>query len=192
MTAMRHAGRLLTIAEYAALPEGERRRWELLEGHLVMTPSPLPRHDRAVRRLSEQLPRAIPRGYVCLLDTEVDLQLAPPLAPGTARRPDLVVAARSEVDGVDGRTRVTRAEAVLLVVEVVSPGTRSTDVHAKRAEYADAGIPHYWIVDIVPPTSVIACHVTPDFGYQDGGAATRRFTTKAPFSFSIDLDDLAT
>lgn len=190
MTALPHPGRLLTIAEYAALPEDEHNRWELLEGQLVMTPSPLPRHNRAKLRLCAQLFHALPPGYECLDDVDIDLQQAIPSAPGTARRPDIVVAERREFDRVDDGGGVTRAEAVLLVVEVVSPGTRSTDMYAKRADYADAGIPHYWIVDLDPPTSLIACHLTPDLGYQDAGTVTGRLETNEPFPVSIDLDAL--
>jgi len=36
-------GRLLTIADYAGLPEDDRYRWELQEGNLIMSPSPTPR-----------------------------------------------------------------------------------------------------------------------------------------------------
>ncbi|MGH3611494.1 MAG: Uma2 family endonuclease [Pseudonocardia sp.] len=35
-------------------------------------------------------------------------------------------------------------------MEVLSPGSHRTDHVAKRADYADAGIPHYWIVDLDP------------------------------------------
>jgi Uma2 family endonuclease len=37
---------------------------------------------------------------------------------------------------------------VLLVVEVVLPGSRTNDRVTKRATYAEAGIPHYWLVDL--------------------------------------------
>jgi hypothetical protein len=37
-------GRLLSIADYAALGEDDRNRWELQEGNLVMSPSSTPRH----------------------------------------------------------------------------------------------------------------------------------------------------
>ncbi len=36
---------------------------------------------------------------------------------------------------------------VLLVVEIVSPGSVATDIVTKRNEYAVAGIPQYWVVD---------------------------------------------
>jgi Uma2 family endonuclease len=40
-----------------------------------------------------------------------------------------------------------RAADVLLVIEIVSPGSRRTDHVTKLREYAKAGIPTYWIVD---------------------------------------------
>jgi Uma2 family endonuclease len=36
---------------------------------------------------------------------------------------------------------------VLLVVEIISPGSEALDVSTKRREYASAGIPQYWTVD---------------------------------------------
>jgi len=43
-------------------------------------------------------------------------------------------------------TRVAAAD-VVLVVEIVSPGSRGTDHVMKPHEYAKAGIANYWIVD---------------------------------------------
>jgi Uma2 family endonuclease len=85
---------------------------------------------------------------------------------------------------------VLRASEVLLVVEVVSPGSVRTDHVLKRSEYADAGIPHYWIVDITERVSLLACRLAGEFGYADGGAVTGRYTTSAPFPVEIDLDAL--
>jgi Uma2 family endonuclease len=39
--------------------------------------------------------------------------------------------------------------APLLVIEVVSPSTKSIDYRAKRTEYAARDIPEYWIVDLL-------------------------------------------
>jgi hypothetical protein len=85
---------------------------------------------------------------------------------------------------------VLRASEVFLVVEVVSPGSTRTDHLHKRGEYADAGIPHYWIVDVMAPVSLLACHLAGEFGYADGGAATGTFTAAEPFPVEIDLDGL--
>ncbi len=37
---------------------------------------------------------------------------------------------------------------MLVVVEIVAPESRRTDNVIKRAEYADAGVPHYWTIDL--------------------------------------------
>ena len=79
---------------------------------------------------------------------------------------------------------------MLLVVEVVSPGSTRTDHVLKRSEYADAGIPHYWIVDPSEPVSLLACHQAGEFGYVDGGAVTGTFAASEPFPVEIDLDSL--
>jgi hypothetical protein len=61
---------------------------------------------------------------------------------------------------------------------------------AKRSEYADAGIGHYWIIDIEAPVSLLACHLAGAFGYADGGPVTGRFSTRTPLPLEINLDEL--
>jgi Uma2 family endonuclease len=82
---------------------------------------------------------------------------------------------------------IIRAAEVVVAAEFVSPGSRRTDHVAKRADYADAGIPHYWIVDLDDPVSLIACHLAGELGYIDGGAVTGVFTTTEPLPVRLDL-----
>jgi Uma2 family endonuclease len=49
-----------------------------------------------------------------------------------------------------------RAADARLVVEVMSPGTRRIDRVLKASEYADAGVPQYWIVDLESPITLTA------------------------------------
>ena len=191
MTALPHPRRLLTVADYAALPEDDQYRWELLEGNLIMSPSPTPRHNYASGRLLLALEPQVPANLVLIQDVDLDLQLAPPGQPGSVRRPDLVVVGRSALDRVDREGGLLRANDAVLIVELVSPGSRRTDIVIKRGEYADAGIPHYWIVDLDPPVSLTACHVAPGFGYQDPGAISAEYTAIEPFPARINLDALA-
>jgi Putative restriction endonuclease len=72
---------------------------------------------------------------------------------------------------------------VVVVAEFVSPGSRRTDHVAKRADYADAGIPHYRIFDLDEPLSLIACHLAGELGYVDGGSVTGVFATSEPSLF---------
>jgi Uma2 family endonuclease len=188
MTAMTHPpGRLLTVADFAALSEDDRNRWELQEGNLVMSPSPTPRHMVAAAELYAQLRNQLPDDLRAVPDVDLDIQLAPDGQPGTARRPDLVVVRRSEFERVDRYGGLLRADATVLVVEIVSPGSRRTDTRIKRGEYADAGIAHYWIIDVESPVSLVACHLAGEFGYQDAGAVTGVLEAQEPFPVRVDL-----
>ena len=51
-----------------------------------------------------------------------------------------------------------------LVVEILSPGTESTDRGVKWRRYAASGVPHYWIV--VPETRSLEEHRLGTTGYE--------------------------
>jgi Uma2 family endonuclease len=170
---------LLTVEEYAALGATDRGFTELVEGRVVTSPGAGRTHNMAACRLASQLERQLPRGLAFALGTDVDLGLAPRGEPGFARRPDLLIFDRTAVDAM------IRAEQVAVVIELVTPGSRRTDYRVKHDEYADAGIPHYWIVDLDEPVSLTACR-----GYEDADAVTGTFATDVPFPVKLDLDAL--
>ncbi len=184
------AGRLLTVADYLALPETDER-FELQGGSLVMSPSPKPRHQKCMVRLIERLGPQLPPDLDLIAAVDVDLQLGPTDAPGSVRAPDAVVATLDSVQRVEREGGILRAADVVLAVEILSPGSARIDRTLKRAEYADAGIPHYWLVDISDRPSLVACHLAGEFGYADAAPATGVFETDAPFPLRLDLDQLA-
>jgi len=181
---------LLTIAEYAELGETEHGYTELVEGRLLMSPSPAFRHNRAMGRLYLQLTEQAPTDLEVIQELDVDLELAPADEPGSSRRPDLMVVRREIGDRFVAEGGVLPASEVLLAVEIVSPSSRRIDHAHKRSDYADAGIPNYWIIDIDDPISLTECRLTEEFGYQDNQIATGTFTTEAPFGVEINLDRL--
>ena len=125
----------LTIEDLEALPD-DGMRYELIGGAIVMTPAPEPVHQRVSRRLLALIEAAVPAGYEVFY-APIDYDL-----PGGQRvEPDLIVVP----DGSVGPKRL--AGPALLVVEIVSPGSRINDRVTKRAAYAEAGVPAYWIVD---------------------------------------------
>lgn len=181
---------LLAVAEYLEIGEIESGYGELVEGRLLMTPSPGADHNHASLELAVQLRRQLPGQLEVLQDLDVDLQLAPAQAPGTVRRPDLVVVDREARRRIRRDGGILRASDALIVIELLSPGSKRTDHVHKRGEYADAGIPHYWIIDVSAPVSLLACHQAGEFGYADGGEVTGRFVTGTPFPIEIALDTL--
>jgi Uma2 family endonuclease len=173
-------GHLLTIDEYAALDDTGFT--ELVEGRVVTSPDSGRRHDVAVCLLAAQLERQLPRGLAFVVRNDVDLCLTHHGEPGFARRPDLLVLDRTALDRGE---RMLQAKDVVLVAEVAVPGSRRTDYRVKRDEYADAGIPHYWIVDITGPVSLVRCD-----GHPDAPAVTGVFSTDVPFPVRLDLNAL--
>jgi Uma2 family endonuclease len=125
----------LTLADLEAMPD-DGRGYELIGGAIVVTATPGPSHQRVSRRLLMLLETATPPGHE-VFDAPIDLEL-----PGEQRvQPDLVVVPASSV----GEKRLTLPG--LLVIEIVSSGSKTQDTVTKRAVYAAAGIPAYWIVD---------------------------------------------
>jgi len=181
---------LLTVAEYLEIGEIEPGYSELVEGRLLMTPTPAPDHNRAGLEMAVQLHKQLAPGLDVILHMDVDLELAPAEAPGTIRRPDLIVVPLEARRRVRAEGGIIRASEMLVVMEVLSPGSRRTDHVHKRGEYADAGIPHYWIVDTTEPVSLLACHLAGEFGYADAGSVTGTFSATEPFPLTIDLGAL--
>ena len=182
--------RLLTADEFAALPEDTSARYELEEGVVVMVPNPQVEHQECVVGLLVQLRAQAPVDVVVLPEVDLDLELAAPTRPGFVRAPDIVVATRVARDRVRAQRGMLRASEIVLVGEVVSPGRRRTDTVVKRGEYADAGIPYYWVVDSEGGEIVLTvCRLV-------GGAYTGDVTYRGsaviaePFPVTLDLGTL--
>ncbi|MDX6350050.1 MAG: hypothetical protein QOF84_4840 [Streptomyces sp.] len=84
----------------------------------------------------------------------------------------------------------TRPEHVLLVVEVVSPGSETTDRIVKVDQYAKAGIAFYWRIEQAATGIPLVYTYVLDpatMTYRDGEVFTRAVKVSAPFQVEIDL-----
>jgi Uma2 family endonuclease len=176
--------RLLTVAEYAALGEVEPGYTELVEGRLLLCPSPTLDHNVASSQLAMAIHSALPPGLEVLINTDLDLELAPAAEPGTVRRPDIMVIKAGARHRVRHEGGLLRAPDAVLVAEVVTTESQRSDRIHKHADYADAGIPHYWMVDISGPVSITGRHL------DDESAVTGTFRAAQPFAFELDLSRL--
>ena len=144
---------LLSLAEWDALPEDTSRHVELVEGVLLVSPRAVVRHQRVVTALAAALNAHLRPDRFALAEVEVVVDRA---EPPTVRVPDLSIVREATIDD---RPRLY-PEDVIAVVEVLSPGSRRTDRVLKLAEYADAGIRHYLLVEPGPPVSMIEFELT--------------------------------
>lgn len=132
-----------TVADLEHLPH-DGRRYELVDGLLVVTPAPHLRHQRVLGRLYLLLAASCP--------TELEVLFAPVdwrISRHTQLQPDLLVFPRAPVDA----PRLERPP--LLVVEVLSPSTRAYDHGTKRLAYAAGAAASYWIVDADRPSVTV-------------------------------------
>ncbi|MGV9615653.1 Uma2 family endonuclease [Nocardia xishanensis] len=133
--------------DYLAMPEEMSRNIEIKDGMIVHCESASPNHCA----IASNIERALMDGRAkrdsdapCLrIMREVDMLVSE--VPLHYKRPDVVVYRCIEEPRPKWKRKPTAADAVL-VVEVVSRTTRTTDLIDKRAEYARLGIPNYWIV----------------------------------------------
>lgn len=176
---------LVTLADWEAMGEDELHQVECSEGVLVVTPKPMPRHQRAMLDLVNALDAQLPADLVAVPDVDVLLTEV----PLTVRAPDLLVTTRKRL--LDNPPRFDAVD-VRLAVEILSLGSRRMDRVTKASEYADAGIAHYWIVDLGDHSSVAVHRLAPGGGYQPvaehhGGTSRLVFDD---ISVELDLDAL--
>ena len=139
MTAL-PAAEPFTYDDLRAFPDDGYRR-ELIDGQLIVSPSPIRLHQRCVAHLLLLLDGAAPPELEVLpgpVDFVVD--------QSTVLVPDLIVVPLQEPP------EPTITVPPLLVVEVASPSTRRTDRTLKLATYEAAGVASYWLVDPEGPT----------------------------------------
>src|SRR5690606_19500692 len=130
------------VDDWLALPEGGAFQ-ELIDGDLVMTPSPSIEHQRIVARLLVRLAAYLADaggGEVFPAPTGVRL------SEHDILEPDLLVilptgSARATERLIEGPPD--------LVIEVLSPGSAGRDLGEKSAIYERSGVAEYWIVDPV-------------------------------------------
>ncbi len=120
----------------------ENAFWEFVRGEVVMHSPVKAEHQDLVAFLTVLL-----RMYCARQRMQCKVLNGPAgvrLAPDVIREPDIFVLDAEAAEKAQGFPVEARP---LLVVEVVSPSTRTLDLVEKPHDYARAGIPEYWVVD---------------------------------------------
>ena len=172
----------LTYADYLTTPED--KRYELLDGELLMTPAPSEAHQRFQAELGYHLITFIKAnglGRIYYSPTDVVLSdidvVQPDLLFVSNERMHIITPA-----GVQG--------APDLVVEILSPATAERDKGYKRALYARHGVKEYWLVGT--DAGAITVLLLREDGYEVIGTFGEGDTLSSPTleGFSLEVDDV--
>jgi Uma2 family endonuclease len=171
-----------TPDDVEALPDlGDHARFEVYEGGvLVVSPAPGVTHQRASYWLHQYLARA---AAVAGADVDVLEAVNVILPGGKLLVPDIVVVAAEAAD--QATTRLSY-DAVLAVVEIVSPSTQSIDRAIKPGMYAAAAIPVYWRVELDPPKIVVCSLSRGRYVTRTTLTAGTRGRITRPFALELD------
>lgn len=129
-----------TAYDLEKMPD-DGRRYEVVDGTLLVSPVAGTKHQMATYRLFGVLEAACPAEFYVVGGPY-------PVRPShtTELHPDLLVG-RAE----DFTDRLLPTTPVL-VVEVLSPSTALNDIYTKKAVYERLGVPSYWVVDPDAPS----------------------------------------
>jgi Uma2 family endonuclease len=132
-----------TVDDLDEMPD-DGRRYELVDGVLLVSPAPRWEHQLCGTRLARFLDEACPSNYAVLLPVDVRR------GDRTSVQPDVSVVRAADL------VRGERFDAVpAMAVEIVSPSSVGMDRLLKRDVYARLGVAHYWIVDLEEPSVTI-------------------------------------
>lgn len=162
-----------TADDLDAFPEGTGRRYELIDGALIVSAEASLQHQRVAFVLARLLQDAAPPEFEVFPPIDVRLSSVRQIAP------DVTV-----VRSIDATGR--RLEGLpALVVEVHSPSTRAVDLTLKRQALEDAGVPSYWLLD--PDTLVLTVLELAADGYREVARVSgdERFEATQPFAVTI-------
>lgn len=132
-------------------------RYEVIDGRLYVSPPPIVPHQNASGEIF---------GYVWayLQQTRLGKVFSAPIGvvldDENGLQPDLVYVSAERLSTISRRGIEGAPD---LVMEVLSPSTRSRDLGIKMRRYAAASVPHYWIVD--PRSQALRTYRLSEQGY---------------------------
>jgi len=138
--------RKITFEEYLSYEDGTDRRYEFNDGELLVEMSPASVfHNDLMMFFAFFLQSAINHSNhpYCVRVNSTEI-----FNGKRTRRPDVLVMTLAQKKSLGNQPDILH-EPCLLVIEIVSPTCRTVDTIEKRKEYAEFGIPEYWIVDFL-------------------------------------------
>lgn len=172
------AGLRMTAREYFALGETDEQ-YELIDGVLVMSPSPSLSHQDLVLKLIRLVATAADElpGTRIVLDTDIKF------SDNTVYRPDIAVYATGRLVGQPRYPEIPPD----LVIEILSPSSQPRDLITKRDDSARFGVREYWVIDPTEQSAKVFRMTARARKFGRPTTASGRLTSSAVPGLAVDL-----
>ena len=128
-----------TYEDYLKTPDDER--YELIEGGMIMAPSPVTRHQRISRKIEFILEKFVTENNLGeIFDAPCDVYLD----DENVVQPDILFISKDRLN-IIGEKNIQGAPD--MTIEILSEATAHRDLVKKKRLYARFGVKEYWIVD---------------------------------------------
>lgn len=131
----------LTVRGYMGIPEADDKRYELIDGELILAPSPVTQHHRISRNLLRALDEFVePQSLGELFYAPMDVVLS----DHDVFQPDILFISNNRLHIIGDRNIQGAPD---LVIEILSPSTETRDRDIKLEQYLRFGVREYWLID---------------------------------------------
>ena len=140
-----YAEKKMSYNQFLAMTEESDYRYEYIDGEIYLLASPRFEHQNALTQLLQLLFPKFTDKSCSVLSAPLDITLSRDITPDKKNvvQPDLMIIC--DTDNVENGKYLGIPE---LIVEILSPSTRSKDMIKKLDLYMASGIKEYWLVDI--------------------------------------------
>lgn len=171
--------RKFTYEDYLKTPDDER--YELIGGELLMTPSPVPKHQRISRKIEFMLEKFVTEndlGEVFYAPCDVHLD------DENVIQPDILFISKDR-SNIVGEKNIQAAPD--LAIEILSKSTAYRDLVQKKRLYSRFGVKEFWVV--IPDEEAIEVYILKDNTYLLHSTYSKTEILESPYltGFKIEL-----
>ena len=172
-----------TFEDYKHTPDD--KRYELLDGELIMAPAPSIGHQDVAARLGARMILFVEqRGLGKVFPAPCDVVLS----NTEVVQPDLLFVSREREHILLGGDNILGAPD--LVVEILSPSTAARDRTVKSTLYARHGVREYWLADPLARTVTVMLPGEGSFETEAVYSKGQTLTSPTLEGFAVDLGEI--
>lgn len=140
-----YSSKRFSLFEFNNLETNDEKKYELIDGIVLMSPRPNYKHQEVMGNLYLQLANYL-KGKNCKVFTEAEVEF----------NDNVLIPDISVICGLDNSNIQRYKKAPEIVIEIISPGSQYTDSFTKLYKYELFGVKEYWLAN--PKTETITVY----------------------------------